>query len=695
MARMTYTRLMVVLLLLSVSTFSVDVNNAYKYIHLIKDVHYYYETSCIITVFSNCHDSKFRSLFSKILTFSPSFVANDKRRSQTIIVSDFNETSLAFTWSRAFSQLGILTTSVRFSELPRETRTFQSYMRRPLYVVILTTKENMDEFSMATRRIDTSFSVWLVMFLPYWENPLRHICQNPVGNPFNLKFNTEMLVLCYDQPLLREWYSLPDNQTRTFNLATWKSSVGIKLKTNSSLYGRRNMFGQTIRVSILEDSLFVELKNGVLTNFLGAVIKELSKSMNFKIEVASSVLIYGSWNEDKGIWTGVIGELISGRADIGVAEFSMTTSRLDIVDFTFPLILSRNRIFFKKPDGSFIHWSAYFKIFTRGIWLVIICLIVTTPVFLTLMKTRGRVVMKILADNYIYVWGIYCQQALSEFPNESSMRLAFLSIFLSSLIVLSAYSASLISFLTVSTVTLPFTTMEEFANHGSYKLITYKNSADYDMIIASNTTLFEKLKKLLKKKEYLPVTAHDGFTQVCSEKVGFYISEAIKKAASPLPCVVASIEADRIDNLGLILKKDSQYTGVVNYYLRRFKDNGVLTKLKNSFLGIKKSQKKEDVTVTLSGVVPILCLLAGGIVFSCLVLMLERTCYNFWHSKYRRTFKSALWRKFFGEKFVVDPANKESRMKNLAESYQENCQLEIPRNKISSTQYKGDLLYRD
>ena len=64
---MTCTRLIVVLLLLSVSTFSVDVNDAHKYIHLIKDVHYYYETSCIVTVFSNCHDSKFRSLFSKVV----------------------------------------------------------------------------------------------------------------------------------------------------------------------------------------------------------------------------------------------------------------------------------------------------------------------------------------------------------------------------------------------------------------------------------------------------------------------------------------------------------------------------------------------------------------------------------------------------------------------------------------------------
>lgn len=62
------------------------------------------------------------------------------------------------------------------------------------------------------------------------------------------------------------------------------------------------------------------------------------------------------------------------------------------------------------------------------------------------------------------------------------MRLGFLSIFVSSLIILSAYSASLTSFLTVSTVSLPFSTMEEFVDHGSYGLITFRNSADYEII---------------------------------------------------------------------------------------------------------------------------------------------------------------------------------------------------------------------
>lgn len=51
------------------------------------------------------------------------------------------------------------------------------------------------------------------------------------------------------------------------------------------------------------------------------------------------------------------------------------------------------------------------------IWAAIICIIVSVPIVLTVMKTRGRVVMRIMADNYIHVWGIYCQQSLSGIVN--------------------------------------------------------------------------------------------------------------------------------------------------------------------------------------------------------------------------------------------------------------------------------------
>lgn len=162
----------------------------------------------------------------------------------------------------------------------------------------------------------------------------------------------------------------------------------------------------------------------------------------------------------------------------------------------------------KSTVGNIFHETERcfdFQTFHVSIWTAIVCIIVSSPILLTVMKTKGRIKMKILADNYIHVWGIYCQQGLSgessfenfhknsialrvrstfpEFPKENSMRLAFLSIFASALITVAAYSASLISYLTISTVNLPFSTVEGFVADGSYQLIVLKNSADYDSIM--------------------------------------------------------------------------------------------------------------------------------------------------------------------------------------------------------------------
>ncbi|XP_015428977.1 PREDICTED: glutamate receptor ionotropic, delta-1-like [Dufourea novaeangliae] len=621
MARFYY-RDIGVLLILSIAAFSMDVNDSYNYILLITDIHNYYGTSCIMIVHSNRSSGKF------------TYTQKNRSYFQIIIVSDFNETTVTQIWSRSFSRGGIMTMIVSFSDVPRETKKYQGRTARPLYVVLLTANETMSEFGKVTRQIDISFPVWFVMFLPYRENPMKGFCRNPIGNPFNLIFNTEMLVLCYDQPVLTEWYALQDNRTRVSDLAVWKRGQRFRSKMENSLYTRRNnLYGEVLRTAYVEESTFVAMKDGVFTQFLGAVVHELSKSLNFTLEVVHAMTAYGNWNEETQSWTGVIGEVVSHVVDIGVAEFSITNHRLDVVDFTLPLILSRNRVYFKKPDSSSVQWSSYFKAFNRDIWTGIVCIILTAPIILTLMKTRCRIAMQIILDNYISVWGIFCQQGMSDFPDESSLRFAFMSIFALALIIMSAYSASLISFLTVSTISLPFTTLEEFAYHGSYRLIVFKNSADYDMIVSANDSVSSRLKRLLKNKQDLPLTASDGFHQVCSGKVGFYVTEVIKDAIGHTPCEVAYIEANKIDSLAIALRKGSPYTGLMNYELQRFKDNGVLMKLRKTFAELTTTYDKGYPVVTLGGIAPILAILAGGIVFGCLILILEKMYYNVWYSR--------------------------------------------------------------
>lgn len=81
---------------------------------------------------------------------------------------------------------------------------------------------------------------------------------------------------------------------------------------------------------------------------------------------------------------------------------------------------------------------------------------------------------------------ITCFCGITVFSNKLSMRLAILSIYVSSLVITSAYSASLISFLTLTKTHLPFSTLEGYVKDGSYKLIVMNNSAEYNMVNVSS-----------------------------------------------------------------------------------------------------------------------------------------------------------------------------------------------------------------
>ena len=73
-----------------------------------------------------------------------------------------------------------------------------------------------------------------------------------------------------------------------------------------------------------------------------------------------------------------------------------------------------------------------------------------------------------------------------DYPDSASLRVTFVTLFLSALVVLAYYSAYLISSLTIFIPKLPFNTLEEFLNDGSFKLIVVQNKAEYEMFTVSN-----------------------------------------------------------------------------------------------------------------------------------------------------------------------------------------------------------------
>jgi len=73
-------------------------------------------------------------------------------------------------------------------------------------------------------------------------------------------------------------------------------------------------------------------------------------------------------------------------------------------------------------------------------------------------------------------------------PQLSACRVLYLTAYLTAVILLAAYSATLISFLTVRTVKLPFNDLEEFLTAGTHKLGALEHSTVLSQFMVSTLT---------------------------------------------------------------------------------------------------------------------------------------------------------------------------------------------------------------
>ncbi|XP_024892887.1 probable glutamate receptor, partial [Temnothorax curvispinosus] len=521
-----------------------------------------------------------------------------------------NMTTLVHTWSREFSWHQVMTVTITFSDLTSEYNKYGKNVTRPLFVVLLDTEETMVEFAETTRSIKPiSFSFWLVMFLQRPGNPLEEHCRHPTDNVFNVDFSTQMLVLCYARPILVEWYAIRDNRTRTYDLALWSPDRGLLLRTRKSLYARRSdMFGDVVRVASVNNSPWTSQENGTVGGFFGLLLIELSKVMNFTVEILDPVQGYGSWSKEKKVWTGAIGQLVANEADIGISGFVMTTDRQNVIDYTIPLIRSRYSLYFKEPNTALVEWSLYLRAFSSITWIALLMIIITASILLTIMKTKGYFSMNLMFENYINVWGIYCQQGLS--------------------VILAIYSASYISILVLCTPKLPFSTLEGYVKDGSYKLIVLQNSAEYDYLSHLKDPVFLQMYELLEEKHLLPLSTMEGFKQLCERnKLALYTTEIFKEFKI-IPCRVVYIETGRIVNAAIALTKGNPYTGLMNYHLRRFQVNGVISKLKNKYVIRDNPREELYGWVELNDVTPALAMVAGSMVLALFILIIEKVYYS-------------------------------------------------------------------
>jgi len=81
---------------------------------------------------------------------------------------------------------------------------------------------------------------------------------------------------------------------------------------------------------------------------------------------------YGKYDETTGRWSGMIGELIGGTADMAIADLTITDKRMELIDFSTPFMQGGITLLHKKPEQ--FGWSiwCFLDPFPTDFWLVII-----------------------------------------------------------------------------------------------------------------------------------------------------------------------------------------------------------------------------------------------------------------------------------------------------------------------------------
>lgn len=184
--------------------------------------------------------------------------------------------------------------------------------------------------------------------------------------------------------------------------------------------------------------------SGLILEILQDVIKDMSIVYDLYAVVDGT---FGGFQNGK--WTGIINDVYTGKADIGVQAMTQLRQRLDFVDFTEPILGSWFGIIRRqeKPHLPPINWIFLSKLHLD----LIISIVVVFVVIFSFSLACENLIARILQlnrfqtrDMFSYISGLLFQRDLgAKLPKFWSSRLPCIGYAVAMTVIMSTYTANL------------------------------------------------------------------------------------------------------------------------------------------------------------------------------------------------------------------------------------------------------------
>ncbi|XP_059095193.1 glutamate receptor 1-like [Tigriopus californicus] len=183
---------------------------------------------------------------------------------------------------------------------------------------------------------------------------------------------------------IHEHYKFLESDPVISNLySKWDSENGFDLlgQDKHPLERRKNLHGRNL---ILSQALYwpfvFKRENGSFGGISLDVIHNFQQTMNFTYELVESPDgTYGTRQNQS--WTGFVGQLINGSADVCIATLTITHSRRKVIDFSIPIMWTDLSVFIANPYDK-VNFLTYFAPLTLANWIALLILLVLATLVL-------------------------------------------------------------------------------------------------------------------------------------------------------------------------------------------------------------------------------------------------------------------------------------------------------------------------
>ncbi|XP_029283694.1 glutamate receptor ionotropic, NMDA 3B [Cottoperca gobio] len=340
---------------------------------------------------------------------------------------------------------------------------------------------------------------------------------------------------------------------------------------------------------------------------------------------------YGAWKG--GRWTGLVGDLLNGLADMAVTSFSINSARSRVIDFTSPFFSTSLGILVRSKDtaapiGAFmwpLHWS---------MWVGIFLALHITALFLTLYEWKSPYGMTPHGRNRVRVFSyssalnlcyaiLFGRTVSSKTPKCWTGRFLMNLWAIFCLLVLSSYTANL------AAVMVGEKTFEEVSGIHDAKLHHPSRGFRFGTVRESSAEDYMK-KSFPEMHEYMrrfnePTTPEGVATLKTDPPLldAFIMDKALLdyEVSIDADCKLATVgKPFAIEGYGIGLPQNSPLTSNISDFISRYKSEGYMDLLHDKWYKVVPCGNRVfAVTETLqmgishfSGLFVLLCVGVGG-----------------------------------------------------------------------------------